>query len=602
MAYVAICCRQDVPSVYCSHLVEESVYQQTRGRPLYMRMVADYAARAASRPAFRELLYDLYDDFNYDGVAGVYLWQDLCMRIPGRWTRKNHFYHDFCKKWAATCREAFFCGVADEETLMKRTLRYFFTMCRPHATGPEREYCANFLIPSFDSLFVAEQDDLMRNMDINGLRFLEAYVDVLPPAIFAIFAEGCHLQQTKANLYTSLCRALKQTRNQDYKYCDDLPATSPRQGKCRSMTYPDCDSRNHTKLINCYKTMAKECSVNEASPECGMLKGAYYGNPDSASSPDIAKGREEAQKICQMHPDFEFYAAFYMVWPSGGDLRKPPLGIGEIPEGVLERAEGFEEAELEEPRERYGHLDSTDFWAHFNFAKCDFMIRSFVDVLGPQVYQRLCVDAKINRTIPVYCRLLYQYIHIDLIERYLPDDADIVVLCQKHFRRCINSTLAICDVLWEKAPPEFDGLLANIYSHECMGHSHIVTSDRKYCRKIIAVCSKRNSPACRSVGRASAVKTRTEQNFIIYIIGFGPVALVLIGLFWCCPYAEIWYQRRQYHKMMASYQREQQRLRRSASSSTRSIARISAESMSQSAARASTQSISNVSHRSTRQN
>ncbi|CAJ0567847.1 unnamed protein product, partial [Mesorhabditis spiculigera] len=222
MAYVAICGRQDVPSVYCSHLVEESVYQQTRGRPLYMRMVADYAARAASRPAFRELLYDLYDDFNYDGVAGVYLWRDLCLRIPGRWTRKSHFYHDFCKKWQMTCGDAFYCGVADHATLMKRAMRHFFSMCRPHATGPEREYCAKFLIPSFESL--------------------EVYVDALSPETFAVFAQECQLQQLHKN-YSPLCR------------------------------------RDHTKLINCYKAMEKECSANGTSLECKMLRGAYYGNP-----------------------------------------------------------------------------------------------------------------------------------------------------------------------------------------------------------------------------------------------------------------------------------------------------------------------------------
>ncbi|CAJ0584051.1 unnamed protein product, partial [Mesorhabditis spiculigera] len=443
-AYAAICGAQDHSSVYCSHFVEESVY-------------------------------NLYDDFNYGDISAVFLWPKLCMTIVGKWNRSNAFLHDFCMKWTGRCeRRAHYCGQKDPKLLTAISFGFFFRMCKPHPTASERAYCLKEMLPSYISLFLDGGIDMFYTVGSAALNFVEEYVDGLPAEIFQPLFDSCRIDQLMQfdNRTYPLCRALHQSRNPHRPSCKDGDG-------CTGVAFPECYS--------------------------------------------ASKRRDDG----------------------------------------------------------------------FDTAKCDFIIRTFVDVLGPQVYERLCIDANITDTVPIYCRILHQYIHLDTTDRYVPEIEDLRqaeaarqkvpeprqidecagkskhscrvhfvaecsvsgercrALSEKHFRRCIDATLAICDILWEKAPREFDSLLANFYSHECMGHSHIVASDRKYCSKIIAVCSRRNSKACRSVGRASAVKRSTGQRFTIYIIGFGPLALLLLGLFWCCPYAESWYLRRQYRKYEA---------------------------------------------------
>ncbi|CAJ0584092.1 unnamed protein product, partial [Mesorhabditis spiculigera] len=320
-AYAAICGAQDHSSVYCSHFVEESVYNETRGRPFYMKMVGEYAARDVLQPAFRELLYDLYDDFNYGDISAVFLWPKLCMTIVGKWnpvveaTRIPKF--EYClvaknwlslQKWTGRCeRRAHYCGQKDPKLLTEISFGFFFHMCKPHPTAIERAYCLKEMLPSYISLFLDGGMDMFYTVGSAALNFVEEYVDGLPAEIFRPLFDSCRIDQ----------------------------------------------------------------------------------------------------------------------------------------------------------------LMQFD-----------------------------------NRT------------------------------------------------------------------HECMGHSHIVASDRKYCSKIIAVCSRRDSKACRSVGRASAVKRSTGQRFTIYIIGFGPLAFLLLGLFWCCPYAESWYLRRQYRKYEAELRLLNSKSRAVASEST----------------------------------
>ncbi|CAJ0564198.1 unnamed protein product, partial [Mesorhabditis spiculigera] len=630
-AYAAICGAQDYPSIYCSHLIEESVYNETRGRPFYMKMVGEYATREILQPAFRELLYDLYDDFNYGDISAVFLWPKLCMTIVGTWNRGNAFLHDFC---------------------MEISFGFFFHMCKPHPTASERAYCLKEMLPSYISLFLDGGLGMFYTVGRAALNFVEEYVDGLPAEIFQPLFDSCRIDQLLEfdNRTYPLCRALHHSRNPHRQSCKDGDS-------CTGVAFPECYSRDATDLTKCTAEWRKYCGKGSGANEvrCNVLRAAYFSNqthyPSSATNCSDPTGKmhcswslgscrlyveyiwemerklgdragidgmeHKAQQICQLHPGYEDYAIYYIGWkpeesadaPQATDA--PPGGLDDLDENnntTSPEAKQIDRIAAKLPQDCHeAQVSGKRRDDGFDTVKCDFIIRTFVDVLGPQVYERLCIDANITDTMPIYCRILYQYIHHDTTDRYVPEIEDLRqaeaakqkvpepreidecvgnaklacrahfvaecsvsgercrALCEKHFRRCINATLAICDILPRANSTR---LLANFYSHECMGHSHIVASDRKYCSKIIDVCSRRDSKACRSVGRAGAVKRSTGQRFTIYIIGFGPLAFLLLGLFWCFPYAESWYLRRQYRKYEAELRLLNSKSRAVASEST----------------------------------